>query len=325
MIVLNPPPPPVPVNVAPANQVVYGSWGPSGCGPVGPTRVTRLPKREVLDAVQGVQGVPQASSIGAGCEWRVRPGDPDRVYLYRDGKQVGGWDSQHKRWMDYDADKNHWKDGYPPWQVNQLSINEDPKVGKVFFGVDRQQVPQTETFSVNGQQALFRTAQEVFGSDTLSDDSGKLRIAMCGTKEVCDTVMSDMKSHPALASLSSKFLVQAYRPGTWPVEVFKRPAGEGFFLSILGAPDKKHRAVEYHTQVAYEGPQKLSEAIDGALRRADPNYDPNKTPDLTKPKPPPAPLATPTPEPASTPGTIWLIVALLVAFIFGGKRNANSK
>ena len=191
--------------------------------------------------------------------------------------------------------------------------------------MDRQQVPQAETFSVNGQRVEFRNVKEAFGSDTLSDDSGKLRITMCGTKDVCDSVMSDMKSHSAMASMSSKFLVQAYRPGTWPVEVFKRPVGEGFFLSISGPPDKRGRGIEYHAQAAYEGPDKLAVAMDGALRRADPNYDGSKTPDLAKPKPPPAPLAPPLPGSAPTSDTFWLIVAILAAFIFGGKRNATSK
>ena len=269
--------------------------------------------------------MPEACTIGSGYEWRFLAGDPDRVYLYNSEVQVGGWDCQKKYWMDYDAASGHWEAGYPPWYVSSLPGNKDTGVGKVFFGVDRKEVPQTETFSVNGQRVPFRAAKEVFGSDTLLDDSGKLRIAMCGTKEVCDTVMSDMKSHPALASLSSKFLVQAYRPGTWPVEVFKRPAGEGFFLSILGVPDKKYRAAEYHSQVAYEGPEKLAQAMDGALRRADPNYQPNKTPDLTKPKPPPV-LPGPLSEPGSGDGTsIWLLVALVMALLFGGKRNANSK
>jgi hypothetical protein len=144
---------------------------------------------------------------------------------------------------------------------------------------------------------------------------------MSGTKETCDKVMSDMKSSPAMASMSNKFLVQSYRPGTWPMGVFNRPAGEGFFLSISGPPDKRSRSVEYHAQLAYDGPDKLASAMGEALRRSDPNYDPNKTPDLTKPKPAPTP-ASPDIDRIDG-GVIWLLVAMAAAFLFGGKRNAN--
>lgn len=298
---------------------------PSGCGPVGPTRVSLLPiEAPNIDPLLTAAPV-VATILGVGFEWKTSSSDLGRFYLYRKGVQIGGWDESDKRWMDYDAGAKKWAPGYPPWYVDQLSPNGKKSVDPLFFGVDRKEIPQMETFSVNGQQVPFLAVKEAFGSDTLSDDSGKLRIAVGGTKELCDTIMSDMKSHPALTSMSNRFLVQCYRPGAWPVEVFKRPAGEGFFISILGPPDKRGRSVEYHTQVAYEGPVKLAEAMDGALRRADPLYNPNSTPDLTKPKPPLAPLAPPAPEPASALDTTWFMIALLVAFLFGGKRNANSK
>ena len=371
VVVLNPPPPPVPANMTPMTELaknrsgaiaelagpngrlVYGSWGPSGCGSVEPVdfetarqrfslqkstaetqmqrifnrgRDVRLPSEESQYAEQEKFSSPVAASLlGAGCDWKLRRDDPNRLYLYRNGVQIGGWDESEKRWMDYNDGSQKWTDGCPPWYASQRTENRNPKVGQVFFGVDRRQVPQTETFSVNGQRVEFRNIKEAFVSDTLSDDSGKLRITLCGTKEACDSILSDMKSDPAMASMSSKFLIQAYRPGTWPVEVFKRPVGEGCFLSISGPPDKRGRGIEYHSQMAYEGPEKLAQSMDGALRRADPNYDPNKTPDLTKPKPPPV-LPGPMPEPDSGSGpSLWLLVAFLMALLFGGKRNANSK
>lgn len=271
---------------------------------------------------QRVKDAPiEANRIGQDAEWRIRSDDPGRFYLYRSGVQVGGWDANQKRWMDYDASRNAWQDGYPPWFASQLTGARDTQVGQIFFGVDRKNVPQQETFSVNGHRVEYHKAAEAFGDDTLSDDSGKLRITVCGTKEACDTVLSDLKSNSATASMSNKFLVQAYRPGTWPVEVFKCPPGEGFFLSITGPPNKRSQGVEYHTQAAYEGPEKLALAMHEALRRADPNYQPDKTPDLSKPKPPPAP------SPSSPDGgDIWpWAIAAILAFLFGGKRNANPK
>ena len=35
--------------------------------------------------------------------WRTIAGDPDRVYLYLDGKQVGGWDYREKYYRSYDG------------------------------------------------------------------------------------------------------------------------------------------------------------------------------------------------------------------------------
>ena len=36
--------------------------------------------------------------------WHTRVDDPDRVYLYRDGKQVGGWCYQAKQYRSLDGD-----------------------------------------------------------------------------------------------------------------------------------------------------------------------------------------------------------------------------
>jgi len=332
IVVLNPSPPPVPVNATPANQVVYGQWGTSDCGPVGPARISRLsPTRisrlqhESGGAAPVLFDVPVTSVVGDGNEWRLLSGDENRVYLYRHGVQVGGWDKLEKRWMDYDAAGNHWKDGYPPWHVDSISGNKNGATGQAFFGVDRTKVPQTETLWINGHRVNGKSIQEALGADMLSDDSSKPRITLAGTKDICDRVLLDMKSHADMASMSGKFLVQAYRPGAWPTEVFRRPAGEEFFLSISGPPDKKSKCIEYHLQTAYEGPERLAQAMNSVLRRIDPNYDPNKTPDLVKPKPAPV-IPGPVPDPdQGYDSPLLILVAILTALIFGGKRNATSK
>src|SRR5262249_10630005 len=41
-------------------------------------------------------------------EQRLLGGDDDRVYLFRDGGQVGGWDYEKKIWRDYDAATGRW-------------------------------------------------------------------------------------------------------------------------------------------------------------------------------------------------------------------------
>ena len=338
VILLNPPPPPIPVNVAPAEchpgeipgiaglcgQLVYGAWGPSDCGPVGPDAMPSSLRRSRLSTVidrkepRAQQPPVPAHIIAPDCEWRIRVDDPDRFYLYRAGVQVGGWDGNDKRWMDYDASCDQWENGYPPWYVDSFSREGKKQAVQVFFGVDRHRVPQQETFSINGHNVDVRVGRQAFGDDSLSDDSGKPRITLSGPKDIRDRVLSDLKSHPALAQLSSKFLVQSYESDAWPMAVFKRPAGDGFYLSVTGPPDKRQRAVECHNQIAYEGPEKLAEALQESLRRVDPSYQPDKTPDLTKPKPTPTPSA-----PADYSEFLWMVLAALAAFILGGKRNAN--
>ena len=47
-----------------------------------------------------------ASPVVAGepvYSWQSRADDPDRVYLYRDGKQIGGWDYRQKYYRSFDG------------------------------------------------------------------------------------------------------------------------------------------------------------------------------------------------------------------------------
>ena len=47
-----------------------------------------------------------ASPVVAGepvYSWQSRADDPDRVYLYRDGKQIGGWDYRLKHYRSFDG------------------------------------------------------------------------------------------------------------------------------------------------------------------------------------------------------------------------------
>src|SRR5712691_8275173 len=75
-----------------AGALALGGWGAAGCGPVGP------------DAT--------------GHEWRQRPDDPGRSYLYRRGVQVAGYDHQHNVYRAYDARTDTWGPPQaPPWKT----------------------------------------------------------------------------------------------------------------------------------------------------------------------------------------------------------------
>ncbi len=61
--------------------------------------------------------------------WRTRPDDPERTYLYLDGKQVGGWSYQDKHYRTFDG-----KDWGPPTSMapvkppaNRVIVTPAPK------------------------------------------------------------------------------------------------------------------------------------------------------------------------------------------------------
>jgi len=64
--------------------------------------------------------------------WHYRADDPDRVYLYRDGKQIGGWCYQAKHYRSLDGDT--WGRPTsaapvpPPTRVTQIQLNLQPAV-----------------------------------------------------------------------------------------------------------------------------------------------------------------------------------------------------
>lgn len=290
-MLLDPSPPPIPVNAQPV-QAVYSSWGPSGCGPVGPE----------------VSPVSQSSY-----EWRKLPGDLSRQYLYKDGKQVAGYDFTTGVFRWYDAAKDSWSEPEnPPWK--------EPVGGALAnFGVALERIPKTDAgaYWLNGVLASAQSVQQAIENRSLADDSAKLRLTLIGSKARCDQVQADLQTHPALAPFRDKFLIQSYRPGHWATDVFKLPPGQEFYLSVQTAADVKGKGIELHAQDYYAGPELLAAGLSEAQRRADPNYDPKKTPDVTKPKPKPD-------DPAASNQTLLLIGGLIlcvVLFLLGNNRD----
>jgi hypothetical protein len=55
--------------------------------------------------------------------WRTRADDPDRVYLYLDGNQIGGWDYKAKQYRSYDG-----KDWGPPTAMSPVTPPMKSKV-----------------------------------------------------------------------------------------------------------------------------------------------------------------------------------------------------
>jgi hypothetical protein len=109
------------------------------------------------------------------------------------------------------------------------------------------------------------------------DDAKRLRLTVIGSEPARKQVLQDLASHPALAGLADRLVVQGYDPTAWAVKDY------GFVTTgsptiCLQAPD----GTVLHRQDTYRGPERLAEAI----RRADPSYDPKRDPDLNRPTSP---------------------------------------
>lgn len=82
------------------------------------------------------------------------------------------------------------------------------------FGVDASKLPQGHLHWINGRLVTRDEAHRAIttGGTDLNDDTGKLRLTVVGTAGDCQRVLSDLGSHPSLAGLRDRFLVQTYRP-----------------------------------------------------------------------------------------------------------------
>src|SRR5262245_19478430 len=61
----------------------------------------------------GLRGCPPVG----GYEWRTREDDPDRLYLYRDGVQIGGYCHRAAHYRPFDATTRSWGDDPIPCPV----------------------------------------------------------------------------------------------------------------------------------------------------------------------------------------------------------------
>lgn len=226
-----------------ACSVALGPWGAAGCGPVGPD---------------------------AAYEWRTRPDDAMRSYLYRRGVQVGGYDHERGVYRSYDVGSDTWGPPQPPpWKAQPERAEEIHN-----FGVDTEKLNGggDERYRLNGVPASREQVRKALADPRVPNDADRLRLTVIGDHTATGTVTADVAQAPALAEWKDRLLVQAYPPEHWVV------AGSGFKTDgqptiYLQAPDGAvlHRQDDYR-----DG----AEALAQALRRADPHYDPRKDPDL---------------------------------------------
>jgi hypothetical protein len=261
----------------------YGGWGSGGCGPVGPV----------------------VRTVSSGYTWTWHKGC---AYLYRNGVQVAGYDPADNVYRTYDAQTGAWSDPQsPPWAPEPVQAPKiarrcgpncicrdcpcpdggqcDPGCtcgrnvqqaadGQVEqnFGVDRTKIQPFNRYTINGREVARELAEQAVagGTDTIPDDSGKLRLTVIGNDAERKAVLDDLTKNAALASVRDLLVVQDYPPTSW--------AAQGAGFTTTGHPtiylQKPDGTVLYHRDDYQQGP----EGIVSAVRKADPKYDPSKDP-----------------------------------------------
>ncbi|MGE3805706.1 MAG: hypothetical protein AB7K24_13600 [Gemmataceae bacterium] len=230
--------------------------------------------------------------------WLPHAEDAGYLGLFRNGVQIGGFNTRTRVYRSYDALNDAWgPPERPPWQkdcncsplctcgdqcrcAEAGPCNEGcPCAGARIeqipnYGVDLSKLNgNRELITLDGQPVSKQQAYEILERGQLIDDSGKLRLTVIGSDAERRQVLDDLGRAP-LSQWHEDLLVQDYPASHWAV------AKSGFVTAgtptiYLQAPDGKvlHRQDDYA-----DG----AEGLATALRRAHPDYDPQKDFDLRK-------------------------------------------
>jgi len=232
-------------------------------------------------------------------QWMPSP-DPDdagRVYLYRNGTQIGGWDYDQKHYRAYS--NGVWGDVSvsapitPPDRVNQVVKTPPAPKQRQFAawetgGVDLDALgSHPERHSISGREVDKNRAFEELDS-RLKDTSSKMWLLVIDKdKERRSKVIEDIVADPGLQPLLDRTCVKSYDPTH--AHLRDRDTGKPMYVTT-GEPTiylLAQNGKVLHRQDDYRGKSDLQ-----ALRKADPAYDPAKDPDLRK-KPTTAPVTDP--------------------------------
>jgi hypothetical protein len=157
---------------------------------------------------------------------------------------------------------------------------EAPKPEIQNFGIAPDKMGlKSEEYTAPSAEAQ-RFVQEAKGE---TDGPGLLHVTVIGSVDDCAPVVNDLKTHPALAGVRERLMVQDYRPNEWAVDPKLGFQGQGkptiLVQTARSSGDPKGGRV-VHRQMSYEGgPEHLAEAI----RKADPNYNPSADPGPGRP------------------------------------------
>lgn len=256
----------------------------------------------------GLAAVACAQCGPGGCaveEWKEIDGDPGRVYLYRAGQQVGGWDYEAGYWRSYDARADRW--GEPM----KAAPSPPPDRRVVNFGVDRSKLGGSP-FQLNGKPATRREIDAAIGSP-LPDDSKKFRLVATGDdterKRIADAWQ------PMESEVKSRVAVWSVPANHWSLQ--DTVTGKSVFRAgglTFQAPDGQ----VLHRQADFAGSADFA-----AIRKAIRAYDAEKDPDLrtSAPVPMPSPLI-PAPAPTNTVPPWLALLAITAVNFFLNKRGS---
>jgi len=206
-------------------------------------------------------------------EWRLRDGDPERRYLYRNNVCIGAYDVEHDYYRPYDAEAQTWGDCcQPPWKTPTAAGTKAWQSPTHNYGVDTSKLGNQEKYTLHttaGSRQLSKDAAQGLVGASLPDDSQKLRVTVIGPEDKQKQVLADLgRLGP---DLSIWAVTRAYAPEHWSVQPgFVKTGSPTIYCQ---APSGK----VLHRQDDYEGG---GEALVEALRKAKATYDPKKDPDL---------------------------------------------
>jgi hypothetical protein len=242
-------------------------------------------------------------------EWRELPGDPGRVYLFRNGVQVGGWDYDARYWRAYDAVRDAWSTplATPPVQPPARAVPN--------FGVDAAKLQDGARFQLNGREVSREKVLDAI-ADKIPEESKKFRVTIVGTPEDRKRVADAFQDiEPALKERTALWSVP---PDHWSLTdtatgkpVFRT---DGKPMIYVQAPNGR----VLHRQADFAGAGDFQ-----AIRKAVKKYDDAKDPDLRKDAPAPMPAPVPAPPQPPPPGNfagLALLLGLLGYLYFTRRR-----
>lgn len=256
--------------------------------------------------------------------WHQRADEPHRWYLYRGGRQVGGYDAQthtYRTLLDYT--QGVWSSSAPcpaPLPAKARLYRAKPvkapvprpveeEIPPVNFGVDVDKLNQSPPgHYINGKKATRKQAINAIKQGALQDDSTKSRIVVIAGEADRAKMQSAFAAEPALKDLGKKYIVQFFGPEDWQVKDrgFELEAGRTVYFQ-----DSAGKVLARGAEAFDLEPQ----AFAGRILKRDPSYRPLNDPRWTDPLNPLSWLGT-----DHVPG-VCLAVAVIALLLVPGKRS----
>jgi hypothetical protein len=246
VILLDPPPPPLPVDGPPnpkEGQTVFGAGGWGSGSPAGQPSCPNGMCPTVVPPQLTVT-VPQ---------WKDVPGEPEQIALMQGTVQLGSYSYSGGYYRPLLADGSWGLKTVPPIEVPARASKLTPPVKKptgcscgpectceecdcirkgkcndkcpcipkevpaadLPTGVIREKVNEGH-HQMNGKETSLEALKDALIGGNLADDSSFLHLTAIGTEVACLAFLKDTKD-PSLASYMANVHVQQYRPTDWPI------------------------------------------------------------------------------------------------------------